>query len=73
MSMNARANTMTAKEAIEYLGIDFSYGAFLRLSREGKIPCFFVGQRAFFRKDSLDKWLHDQEWGKINQVGKGGD
>lgn len=55
--------TFTAKEAAEYIGI--SYYTILELARKRQIPHTPVGRRKLFRKETLDKWMTDQE--KLSQ------
>jgi excisionase family DNA binding protein len=51
--------TVRAKEAATYLGI--SYGKFLQLVREKKIPTAKAGNRILCRVSTLESWLGDQE------------
>lgn len=51
--------TMQTKPAAEYLGI--SYWKLLELVKAGKVPHIRVGGRILFRRESLDKWLEEQE------------
>lgn len=46
---------LSADEACKYL--DISYPHFLRLKKEGKIPCAQVGRRILCRVESLNNWL----------------
>lgn len=50
---------MNARAAAEYLGI--SYWSMTELARKKKIPFVPVGDRPYFRKHTLDKWVSDQE------------
>lgn len=51
--------TLNVRETAAYIGIskDLVYG----LVRENKIPCVRVGKRILFRKESIDKWMEEQE------------
>ncbi|HEU5139101.1 MAG TPA: helix-turn-helix domain-containing protein [Bacillales bacterium] len=52
--------TMEAAEVAEYLGL--SKDAVYRLRREGKLPFIRLGERRIlFKKDSIDRWLAEQE------------
>ncbi len=55
--------TMTAKEGARYMGL--SYWKTLELVKAGKIPCIRIGGsaggRVLFRRESLDKWMSEQE------------
>lgn len=51
--------TMQTKPAAEYLGL--SYWKLLELVKAGKVPHIRVGGRILFRRESLDKWLEEQE------------
>lgn len=51
---------MEAAEVAEYLGL--SKDAVYRLRREGKLPFIRLGERRIlFKKDSIDRWLAEQE------------
>lgn len=53
---------MTAKEASnEYFKNTISYWKLLELVRAGKIPCFKVGNRILFKRESLNNWISDLE------------
>lgn len=58
-------STLLAKEAAEYLGI--SYWLILELAKQKKIPHTRAGKRVIFRKESLDKWMDQQE--ELNSSG----
>ena len=51
--------TLTAKEAASYLGI--SYWLLLELTKRRELPYIAAGSRKLFRRESLDRWLSDQE------------
>ncbi len=51
--------TLTAKEAAEYLGI--SYWLLLELTKRREVPYIPAGARKLFRRQSLDQWLGEQE------------
>lgn len=56
---NTEPILINAKAAAEYLGI--TYWSITELARQKKIPCVHVGNRPYFRKDTLDQWVIDQE------------
>ena len=58
--------TITGKEAAKYIGI--SYWLVLDLAKKGKIPCIKAGDRYLFRKETLDRWMQDQEAESIQPV-----
>lgn len=60
--------TLTAKQGAEYLGV--SYWRLLEMVKGGEIPHIRVsgGKRILFRKESLDKWLQDQEEASVRRV-----
>lgn len=51
--------TMTAKEAAEYIGV--SYWHLLETAKRKQIPHVRVGARVLFRKETLDRWMANQE------------
>jgi excisionase family DNA binding protein len=51
--------TITAREAAEYLGI--SYWKLLQLVKVGKIPHIRLPGRVLFRRKTLDEWMEEQE------------
>lgn len=51
--------TITAREAAEYLGI--SYWKLLQLVKAGKIPHIRLPGRVLFRRKTLDEWMEEQE------------
>lgn len=55
--------TMTAIEVAEYIGvcIDTVYS----MVREKQIPHIKVRRRIFFRKDTIDAWMANQEKSNI--------
>ncbi len=60
--------TMEAAEVAEYLGL--SKDAVYRLRREGKLPYIRLGERRIlFRKDSIDRFLAEQEQASIEDRG----
>ncbi len=52
-----------SKTAAEYLGI--SYWSMTELARKKRIPFVHVGDRPYFRKETLDQWVSDQEMASI--------
>ncbi|MDR3562190.1 MAG: helix-turn-helix domain-containing protein [Negativicutes bacterium] len=53
---------MTAQQAAtEYFSGNISYWKLLALAKQRKIPHIRIGGRVFFREDSLDTWLTDNE------------
>lgn len=51
--------TFKAKQAAEYIGI--SYWKILDMVKKSEIPHIRVGKLVFFRKETLDQWLGEQE------------
>lgn len=51
--------TITVKEAAEYLGV--SDDTIYNMVRDKQIPFIQVRRRILLRKDSLDKWMAEQE------------
>ena len=55
-------SVMTAKEvSSEYFEGGVSYWKVLEEFRCGRIPGFKIGTRVFFRRESLDKWVAQEE------------
>ena len=53
---------MNAKQAsAQFFGGTVSYWKLLELAKTGQIPHFKVGNRVFFRRESLDDWIKRQE------------
>ncbi|EOA3905992.1 helix-turn-helix domain-containing protein [Bacillus cytotoxicus] len=52
-------STLSAREAAVYLGI--SLDLVYKYSTYGSLPCARIGRRKLFRKESLDRWLLQQE------------
>ena len=50
---------LTVDEVSKYLRIP--KGTIYKLSMTKKIPCFKVGKRLRFRKQSIDEWIEQQE------------
>ena len=50
---------LTIEEASKYLRIPLS--SLYKLAQSGKIPCQKVGRHWRFRKETIDRWLDDQE------------
>ncbi len=48
-----------AKEVAEYLHVHLF--TVHRLAREGRLPAFKIGADWRFRRDSLERWIEDQE------------
>lgn len=53
----------TAQEAVEFFGGGISYGTLMRECRQGNVPCFHIGNRVYFRRSSLVRWIEEQEKG----------
>ena len=51
--------TMTAKQTAQYLGI--SYWKLTMMCKAGEIPHLRAGNRILFRKETLDRWMANQE------------
>lgn len=51
------------KEALAFFGPGLTYSSLMRQAREGKIPCFHIGSKVFFRKSRLIEWIEQQEQG----------
>lgn len=51
--------TMTVKEVAEYLGVDED--AIYTMVREHQIPHIRIRRRIFFRRETLDAWMRQQE------------
>ena len=49
---------LTLKELAEYLKVNDK--TIYRLSSEGKIPAFKVGNNWRFKKESIDRWIEEQ-------------
>lgn len=56
---NPSSRTVGAKKGAEYIGI--SYGKFLQLVREGRVPVSRAGKKILCRTETLDAWLDNQE------------
>ncbi|NPV78211.1 MAG: helix-turn-helix domain-containing protein [Anaerolineae bacterium] len=50
---------LTAEEVAEYLRLPLS--TVYKLVQDKKLPGFKVGKHWRFRKDSIEKWINDQE------------
>lgn len=50
---------MTADEVAKFLGIHRE--TVYLYAKKGRIPAFKIGYSWRFRKDSIDKWMHDEE------------
>jgi len=57
--------TMRARPAAEYLGT--SYWKLLELVKTGLVPHIRIGGRLLFRRETLDRWLSEQELAGIKQ------
>lgn len=51
--------TMTAKDTAAYLGI--SYWKLTMMCKAGEVPHLRAGNRILFRKETLDRWMANQE------------
>lgn len=61
--------TITAKEAAKYIGI--SYWLVLDMAKKNLIPCIHAGDRVLFRKETLDRWMENQETQSIQPINSG--
>ncbi len=52
-----------AREAAAYLNVH--YETVLRMSRRRELPHHRIGRKLLFRKDSLDRWIQNQEHGSV--------
>lgn len=50
---------MTIQETSQYLRIPVS--SLYKLAQEGRIPCQKVGRHWRFRKESLERWLEENQ------------
>jgi len=55
---------MTLTEVADYLRID----AEMIENYLGEIPCFELGGKILFRKDSVDEWIKDQEKNYLSEI-----
>ncbi|ADU31005.1 helix-turn-helix domain-containing protein [Evansella cellulosilytica] len=53
--------TLTAQEVAEYLGLSIQF--VYVLVQEKKLPCIRIGRRVLFKRDSIQRWLNEQEHG----------
>lgn len=51
--------TMSRKDAAIFIGI--SEWLLWRLTKEGQIPSFKAGSRVLYRRETLEKWMTEQE------------
>ena len=51
--------TINAAEAAEYIGIN--YQMLINFARQNKIPHIKFGSRYYFREETIDRWLSEQE------------
>ena len=59
MEQQAQQITMDGKETAIYLGI--SYWLLLEKCKAKEIPHIRVGKRVLFRKETIDRWMANQE------------
>lgn len=59
MNENLEKLTLTAKEAAQLFGV--SYWLITQLVKQNKIPHFRMGGKILFRKESLLKYMQDEE------------
>ncbi|GAB7387420.1 hypothetical protein BSNK01_12560 [Bacillaceae bacterium] len=66
MSPDPQRVTLTVAEAAAYIGVceDTIY----TMVREKQIPHIRVRRRIFFRKESLDRWMAEQEMKGVNHL-----
>ena len=57
---------LSPTETSEYLGC--SYGKLMQMVRLRAIPCFRIGNRVFFFKDSIDSWLDKLEQESMRKI-----
>lgn len=58
-------STMPTKEAAQYLGI--GYWKLLELAKAGKVPHIRLDGRLLFRRETLDRWMEEQEQASMRQ------
>lgn len=51
-------STLTVEEIAKYIGI--SKEQIYLMVREKRIPCFRIGRRILFKRESIDRWIEDQ-------------
>jgi excisionase family DNA binding protein len=56
--------TVKAKQAAEYLNI--SYWKILDMVKKGEIPHIKAGKLVLFRKETLDRWIEEQEAASVS-------
>lgn len=54
-----RKNTLTVQETADYLGV--SRDTIYNMVRTKEIPHFRIRRRIFFSRDTIDKWILQQE------------
>jgi excisionase family DNA binding protein len=59
--------TMTAKDAAALLGI--SYWKLTMMCKAKEIPHLRVGNRLLFRKETLERWMANQEILSVRPIG----
>ena len=57
-------STLSAREAAHYIGV--SLDLIYKESTYGSMPCIRIGRRKLFRKESLDRWMLQQELKCLN-------
>lgn len=57
--MTIQRTTMTVQEAASYIGV--SSHLIYALARRGEIPVVKVGRRVLLKRDSVDRWLNENE------------
>ncbi|NPV80170.1 MAG: helix-turn-helix domain-containing protein [Firmicutes bacterium] len=58
-------STIKPPEAAEFLGI--SYWKLLELAKAGKVPHIRLPGRILFRRESLERWLEEQEQASVQR------
>lgn len=53
------SSVMTVKELADYLKM--KEVTIYKHAQKGKIPCFKVGSKWRFKKETIDKWIEKQE------------
>lgn len=68
--MEKAKNIMTAEEVADYLGLHRE--TVYVYAKSGRLPAFKIGYSWRFRKNSIDKWLDEQERGNLERNEKRG-
>jgi excisionase family DNA binding protein len=57
---------MMPEEAGRYIGC--GYDQILKMTRLKQIPHYRIGRRVFFRRETLDLWIENQENQSVQEV-----